>query len=77
MTYLLLDINDKCCVSDDSLLAWGALGVDAEGNEAVVHIVGQSVGYHGKDHNDVLAGLLHREEGYHIVGQVFPTETFK
>jgi len=77
MTYLLLDINDKCCVSDDSLLAWGALGVDAEGDETVVDVVGQGVGNHGEEHDDVLAGLLHGEEGDDVVGQVLPAQAFE
>ena len=48
-----------------------------EGDEAVVHVVGQCVGNHGNYHDDVLAGLLHREEGDDVIGQVLPAESLE
>ena len=60
-----------------SRLAWGALGIDTEGDETVVDVVGQRVSYHGKNHDNVLTCLLHREEGDDVVGQVLPAQAFE
>ena len=52
-------------------------GIDPEGDEAVVGVVGQRVNDHSEYHNDVLTSLLHREEGDDVVGQVLPAETLE
>ena len=65
MTYLLLDINDKCCVSDDSLLAWGALGVDAEGDEAVEYKRDPGLQHKGDDQTRSLGQLHQIAENQH------------
>ena len=51
--------------------------IDAEGDEAVVSVVGQCVGNHGDHHDDVLASLLHREEGDDVVGETLPAEALE
>ena len=60
-----------------SRLAWGALGVNAEGDSAVIDVVGKRIGYHGNNHDDVLAGLLHREEGDDVVRQALPAQALQ
>ena len=53
------------------------LGIDSEGDAAIVGIVRQRVNHHGENHDNVLTSLLHREERDDVVGQVFPTESFE
>lgn len=53
------------------------LFVDAEGDGAIVDVVGKGVSHHGDHHDDVLTCLLHREEGNDVVGQILPAESFK
>ena len=48
-----------------------------EGDEAVVGVVGEGVHDHGENHDYVLSGFLHREEGDDIVGEVLPAESLK
>ena len=59
------------------LLLGRVFGSDAEGDCAVINVVGKSVNHHGKNHNDILAGLLHREEGNDAVAQVLPAQALK
>ena len=58
-------------------LARVGIGVNSEGDSAVVDIVGKCVSHHSHNHDDVLTGLLHREEGDDIVWQILPSETFE
>ena len=58
-------------------LARVGIGVNSEGDSAVVDIVGKCVSHHSHHHDDVLTGLLHREEGDDIVWQILPSETFE
>ena len=59
------------------LLARSTLGVNAEGDKAVVNVIGQRVGNHGYNHNDVLTGLLHREEWDNVVGKILPAQALE
>ena len=49
----------------------------AEGNAAIVDVVRQCVSDHGKYHDDVLAGLTHREERDHVIGEILPSHTLE
>ena len=52
-------------------------GIDTEGDEAVIGVIGKRVNHHGEYHDDVLTSLHHREEGDDVVGEVLPAESFK
>ena len=55
----------------------GIIGNLAESDKAVVGVIGKRINNHSEKHNDVLARLLHGEEGNNIVGQTLPTEALK
>ena len=55
----------------------GTLGVNAEGDKAVVGIVGQRVNHHSKYHDDVLTSLSHREERDDVIGQALPAQALE
>jgi len=54
-----------------------ALGVDTEGDKTIVSVVGKGVNHHGKNHDDILARLLHREERNDVIRKMFPTQSLE
>ena len=53
------------------------MGIDTEGDETVVGVIGQGIEHHGENHDDVLSCLLHGEEGDDIVAHVLPAEALE